>query len=204
MASAFDEYDPSELVDGQLGRDALHDTAALRGEVSHAGAQEKQKLPQLDVETFSSQIFWLALCFTLFYIMVSRSVLPRIHEVVDKRRARIESDLDRAERLASEARHAQEAYESLHRKAQQDASSLVTNATTAIAREQEEAFAKVDRQVVTMLSDNELALAERRAKLLEEMLPAARSIAAGVVAELTSASVDERDVEKYVSTPSRS
>ena len=61
------------------------------------------KLPQLDIVTYSSQIFWLAISFIVLYFLVAKIAMPRIAEVLEERQERIEDDLDKAETLKKEA-----------------------------------------------------------------------------------------------------
>ena len=57
------------------------------------------KLPQLDVQTYASQIFWLVVSFIVLYFLVAKVAMPRISEVLEERQERIEDDLDKAETL---------------------------------------------------------------------------------------------------------
>ncbi len=49
-------------------------------------------MPQLDITTYSSQIFWFAICFTILYIFVSKIISPRIAEILKIRRSVIDQD----------------------------------------------------------------------------------------------------------------
>lgn len=82
-----------------LAEEAAH----AAGEAAHS---EGGGLPQMDVSTFPSQIFWLAVTFGLLYWIMSTLVLPRLGAAIEERRDRIADDLDRAaesRRLAEEA-----------------------------------------------------------------------------------------------------
>lgn len=75
--------------------------ADAAGEAAGGGS-----LPQMDVTTFPSQIFWLAVTFGALYLVMSRIVLPRVGAAIEERRDRIADDLDRAaesKRMAEEA-----------------------------------------------------------------------------------------------------
>jgi F-type H+-transporting ATPase subunit b len=50
-------------------------------------------MPQFDFTTYSSQIFWLALCFSILYFFVSNVILPRIREIQKERKSTIDGDL---------------------------------------------------------------------------------------------------------------
>ena len=75
-------------------------------------------MPQLDVSTFPSQIFWLIICFSVLYYLLSRRALPRISETLEARQDRIAADLDQAQRLRREAEAALASYEEAMAKAQ--------------------------------------------------------------------------------------
>src|SRR5260221_4721643 len=68
-------------------------------------------MPQLDLSTFPSQIFWLAVFFVVLYLLMARLALPRIEKIIDERRNRVEGDLDKAGQMKSEAEAVIAAYE---------------------------------------------------------------------------------------------
>ncbi len=49
-------------------------------------------MPQLDITTYSSQIFWFAICFAILYAFVSKIIAPRITEILKIRRTVIDQD----------------------------------------------------------------------------------------------------------------
>ncbi len=65
-------------------------------------SEEGPHFPPFDVTTFQPQVVWLAITFVLFYVVLSRLVLPRIQRVMAEREERIAADLDEAERLHKE------------------------------------------------------------------------------------------------------
>ncbi|MES2678039.1 MAG: hypothetical protein V4612_07010 [Pseudomonadota bacterium] len=47
-------------------------------------------MPQFNPESFSSQLFWLAICFGLIYISMSKIFLPRIRDILKERHHNID------------------------------------------------------------------------------------------------------------------
>src|SRR6476659_8744964 len=68
-------------------------------------------LPQMDVETFPSQVFWLVVTFGLLFIVLWRNTLPMIAGAIGARRGQIDGDLGAAEARRKDAAGALQAYE---------------------------------------------------------------------------------------------
>ncbi len=60
-------------------------------------------MPQLRVETFASQIFWLVILFAALYAVTSRIVLPQVRSTLRAREMRIGADREQADELRREA-----------------------------------------------------------------------------------------------------
>lgn len=56
-------------------------------------------MPQFDPHYFSSQIFWLTICFAILYYFVSNIILPRIRDILKERKSVIDSDTLQANQL---------------------------------------------------------------------------------------------------------
>lgn len=50
-------------------------------------------MPQFDFTTFSSQVFWLVICFSALYFFISLVILPRVNEIFDQRKNVIDADI---------------------------------------------------------------------------------------------------------------
>jgi F-type H+-transporting ATPase subunit b len=72
--------------------------AEVAGEV-----HEKSGPPQFAVETFPSQLFWLAISFGSMYLLFAGAALPRIAQGLEARSQHINALLDDARRIRDEA-----------------------------------------------------------------------------------------------------
>jgi F-type H+-transporting ATPase subunit b len=59
-------------------------------------------MPQFDFTTFSSQIFWFALCFITLYLAASRLILPRITAIIAARAKIVDANKSLAHKLDSQ------------------------------------------------------------------------------------------------------
>jgi F-type H+-transporting ATPase subunit b len=78
---------------------------------THTEVPAKSGFPPFQRETFATQLFWLALCFLVLYLLVARIGLPRIGSIIEQRRGRVAGDLAEASRLKGEADEAFAAYD---------------------------------------------------------------------------------------------
>ena len=125
-------------------------------------------MPQLEVWTFPSQIFWLIICFSILYYLLSRKALPRVSEILEARQDRIAADLDQAQRLRREAQAALATYEQAIAKAQDDAHRLLAEAQNRLQAEAAERQAELDRQLGAHLAEAEQRIAAAKDRALAE------------------------------------
>ena len=64
-----------------------------------SASEEKGGMPQLNPESFSSQIFWLTLLFIILFLVNHYFFLPKIKNIRKKRDETIQNYLDEAKKL---------------------------------------------------------------------------------------------------------
>ena len=57
-------------------------------------------MPQFDINTYYSQIFWLVFTFSLLYIFVCKFIVPKIEKVLNNRQSNIQDNITKADDLA--------------------------------------------------------------------------------------------------------
>ena len=124
-----------------------------------ANSSSGPKLPQLDVSTYSSQIFWLIISFVILYFLVAKLAMPRIAEVLEERQERIEDDLDKAETLKKEAYQVRIEYEKALAAAREKANDATRHAQEEIAKRNAEAESAAQVKVTVMLEEAEKRIA---------------------------------------------
>ena len=156
-------------------------------------------MPQLEqLDTYLSQIIWLVISFGLLYLLMWKAALPRVAEVLQERQERIDDDLERAEKLKSEAQAVLAAYEATVAKAQAQAQVILREGADAFAAE---AASRHDAMSATLA--REAAAAEQRiAGAREKALANVRAVAGGVAqaaaAKLIGTEVSDTDADAAV------
>lgn len=153
-------------------------------------------LPQLNVPDFSPQLIWLAITFGALYFILSRWSLPRIAEVIEERRERIQRDLDEAERLKGETEKAIAAYEQELAAARGRAGSIARETREKLAAEVDEERARAESQVSTKLAEAEKRIAEMKANALAQVNQIATDTAGSIVEKLIGAEVSAEEARR--------
>jgi F-type H+-transporting ATPase subunit b len=153
-------------------------------------------VPQLEVWTFPSQIFWLIICFSILYYLLSRKALPRVSEILEARQDRIAADLDQAQRLRREAQAALATYEQAIAKAQDDAHRLLAEAQNRLQADAAERQAELDRQLGKQLMEAEQRIAAARDRALAELEDAAVGAAQAAAERLAGIKVSARAAQR--------
>ena len=149
-------------------------------------------MPQLEqINTYASQVFWLVLCFGVLYFVLWRSALPRITEVLQERRARIEQDVRKAEDLKREAEGVLAAYEAATAKARTEAHAILRESEQRFAAEAAKRHEELGRRLAAEAAESEARIAAAHTAALANVEAIATELAEAATRRLAGFSVDE-------------
>jgi F-type H+-transporting ATPase subunit b len=148
-----------------------------------AGASEPG-LPQLDIATWPSQLFWLVVLFGAGYVVMAKMVTPRIGAVLEERRQTLDGDLEKARNASADAAKTRAEYESNLEKARSDAAEFAKQAAMEATKKAEAADAKVARKLADKVASAEAALAKAKTEALANLNDVAAEAAMDAVAAL--------------------
>ncbi len=143
-------------------------------------------MPQLDPTWFASQLFWLFVCFTVLYVLLSRLILPPLQNVIASRKGAIESDLNVAQELKSSAEQAKISYETTLVKSRDAARSLIAEAEMTSKKRGEEAIKALDAQVAVQSANAAAAISAKKQEFMSELMPATLEFSSLIVEKLTN------------------
>ena len=155
-------------------------------------------MPQLDLSTFPSQVFWLAVIFVLLYLLMSRVALPRVAAMIDARRARIEGDLEHAAPMKAEAEAVMAAYERSLADARAQAQATLKEAMDRFAMEAAERQRKAVETLGVETSAAEKRIAAAKAEALADLRAVATDVARTATRKLVGLDVDEESAAAAV------
>ncbi|MFQ5972453.1 MAG: F0F1 ATP synthase subunit B' [Alphaproteobacteria bacterium] len=160
-------------------------------------------MPQLEPETYVTQLFWLALTFIPLYLFLWKVVLPRIADILESRQNRIDHDLERASSLKSEAEEVRAVYEDERTRARAAALDEMRAASARAAEEAARANAAMADKLTRDIAAAEGRIAAERNRAIGNIEEISVGLAEAMSAKLAGGPVDARAVESAVEAAMR-
>lgn len=157
-------------------------------------------MPQLDPAFFATQLFWLALCFAVLYLLMWKVALPRIGEILTERQERIDDDLQKAEKLRNDAAEVLAAYERMIAEGREKSQAILRDTTDRLAKESAERQAALAETLKQRATDAEKRIEEARREALANVRIVAAEAAQAATAKLIGSDVDRAAAERAVAT----
>ena len=143
-------------------------------------------LPQLDISTWPSQLFWLVVLFTAGYFLMAKFVTPRIGSVLEKRRAKLDEDLGKARSAGEEAARIRAEYEADLDASRTAAAEIAKQATVEATKAAEASDAKVAKKLAQKVAKADARLATARSEAITSLNDVAAEAALAAVAQLAN------------------
>lgn len=171
---------------------------ALLAETAAHGS-EAAAFPPFETWHMPSQLFWLAILFTLLYLSLSRYILPKLSDTIEKRANRVASDLDEAARLNNQAIEAQKTLEARLSQARSRARETAEKARARSEAELAAETARVDEELARRLEAADARISALRADAMRNVEEIAIAAASAMVDRLGSKAT-KAELKKAVSS----
>jgi F-type H+-transporting ATPase subunit b len=147
-------------------------------------------MPQLDVSTFPTQLFWLAITFVVLYLLMSRLALPRVGNIILARRNQIDGDLEKASAMKAEAEAVIATYERALAAARQSAQGVLKETADRLAAAAAERQKLMGDKLAGEVAIAEKRIADAKKTALADLKSVAAEVARSAVGKLTGETVD--------------
>jgi len=161
---------------------AVITASSMMTDAAKAAGSSEPGLPQLDISTWPSQLFWLVVLFGVGYLVMAKIVTPRIGMVLEERRQTLDLDLAKARTASEDAAKIREKYESDLEKARNEASEFARNAAAEATKMAEEADAKTAKKLADKATKAEAKLVDAKNAALTNLTEVAAAAAVEAVA----------------------
>ena len=121
-----------------------------------AASKSNDGMPQLDVSTYPSLIFWLVITFGFTFLVLKFYITPKMSEILNQRKEKIDTDLFEAKKSREDAENSKLNQESSIVEAKEKAFQIISEATEKSKRDVQ-SFEKSSKEKLS----KELADAEK-------------------------------------------
>jgi F-type H+-transporting ATPase subunit b len=159
---------------------------------------EKIGFPQLNVETYPTQIFWLLVSFILLFTLMSKVALPRVARIVEARAASREENLSEARRMQEEAEKIKIAFEADLAKAQLEAEQEINTVTDKINEKATAETARFGEHARKRIASAEQAIERAKVDAAQSLTDVSSEIAAEVVNKIIGGQLTKTEAKRAV------
>ncbi|MFZ2170338.1 MAG: hypothetical protein WAW61_11955 [Methylococcaceae bacterium] len=154
-------------------------------------------MPQLDVATFPSQLFWLGTCFLFLYLILSSFLMPKVATLLEKRDVMREEKLNLASTYREEAEALLLSYENALAQARKEAHLNYQLIVNEVAQKMAEKKREMVQKLQERLHVAEQDLYRARIEAGTDIHTVAQDIAGDILKKLTGYSYStEQLIEK--------
>jgi F-type H+-transporting ATPase subunit b len=155
-------------------------------------------MPQLDPSHFPTQLFWLFVTFAALFLISWKVALPRIAEVLNMRQNRIDSDLERAEALKSDAEEVLAAYKKVLADASAEAQNTHRQIVQELADERTRRQEELSQRLSGQTREAEDRIAGEKQRAVENIRATTLGVVQSAATRLIGVSVAEADADQAI------
>lgn len=172
-----------------------HEAVGAAGGAAH----ESSGFPPFNqVDTFPSQIFWLAVTFGLLYVLAATWIIPKVRKAIADREGSIAKDVADAAAMSGKADGAVKAFEARIAEAKARARDTANKAKAEADQKIAAETARLEADLAAKLGAAEVRIADVRKAAMANVSTVAEDAASAIAAKLGGAAPAPAAVKKAV------
>ncbi len=161
-------------------------------------SEAKTGLPQLDLNTYPSLMFWSIISLIIGFALMKYLVTPNIKSILNSRETSIQNDLVKAKTSNQECEKIKQSIiksqEDIKSKSQKIISEAILESKQSIEKKEKEISAKLELKV----SEAEKKIIDTQNTVINDVINVAEEITADVVKKFTNIKYDKSNVKKAI------
>ncbi|MDX2049857.1 MAG: hypothetical protein SFT93_01560 [Rickettsiaceae bacterium] len=150
-------------------------------------------MPQLEVDTYSSQVFWLLFCISVIYVSLKYIFIPRIENSISARSSKIKSLLHESNKLRIESAAFNKKYTEEIKKIHLEAAALHKNAIDAFENDCTRQFNALAESQETQLLEFKKELSELKHSIDQQIAEEVKKLLALFIDKITGYSLHQKN-----------
>jgi F-type H+-transporting ATPase subunit b len=167
-----------------------------------AYASEKG-LPQLDLETYPSLIFWSIISLLIGYILMAFIVTPSIQSIINLRETNIQNDLIKAKNSNEEAQIIKNILSNKQEEIKLNSQNIINQAISEAKTLLDNSEKKILNKMNVKILEAEQKIHKSKNEVISELLNNAEDITRDIIQKFTSIEPLSKDIKQTVKTVSK-
>lgn len=161
-------------------------------------AQEAEENAPEDLYPHWEELLVGGIAFFILFFFIGRWAMPRVNQMAEARRARIQGDLEKAERSKAEAEQLVARYEERLREARGEASRIIEEARKTAESVRKDMVTKAEEEARQVVARAQQEIQAERDRSFEELRGQVGELSIEVASRLIGQSLDKRRQAKLV------
>jgi F-type H+-transporting ATPase subunit b len=141
-------------------------------------------MPQFEISTYISQIFWLVTTFFCFWMIMDRFIVPKIRESVEERKRKYDEIILKAEKFNQKAKASLEMYENKISAAKEDMDKTIKKHEEELKKIIEEQEIDIETKLKRKIQESEKMLSQERKETIDKIDELSEQTALAIVQKL--------------------
>lgn len=155
-------------------------------------------MPQLDVSSYISQMFWLLLSFCALWFLLSVFIVPKLADIAEQRKRKIDEYVQKAESLNAEAQKSIEKYNETIALAEKQAEADKLKSKEELKAYLQKTESDMSASLNKKLAENEFMLATEKNNTLQQIEVIAQDLALQIVQKIGFSNISKQDIAKLI------
>lgn len=151
-------------------------------------------MPQLDLSSYISQAFWLLLSFCALWFLLSVFIVPKLADVIERRKRKIDDYLQKAEVLNGKAKESLDKYHKTLSLAESQAQQEIQRGKDELKAYLQKTESELSATLNKKIADNEFMLATEKTNTLQQIEVIAQDLAYQIVQKLGFTAISRQDI----------
>ena len=171
--------------------------------LKEAFAAENSGMPQLNLEFWISQIFWLILTFGILYVLLSKLILPKISANLEIRKSQILENVEAAEKQREESEQKIKNYEKIIQDSKVEAKNYFNQTREKILRNINQKKNNLENELNEEIKKAENEIKELKNKSPEKINKIAIETSSDLIKQLMGIQVNSSSISTIVNSLSK-
>ena len=143
-------------------------------------------MPQLEITTYPSQIFWLVVSFLILYLIMSRVIIPRISSVIKSRESEIKNNIHIAEQMYKDTEIINNEYEETKKNIENEARGIINHLKETTNKKINNSTELLKKRLEQKLEKNEQEIINKKKKVLKEIKKISLNLSEEILKKLSN------------------